>query len=217
MLSGQFCPPVTTSPEKHEPRQVRITETAGRPCIRLLSAYARKRPGMQTRAFSLPARFPAWRSAAARPGAAVRSWHQTSPAAGQIMCLRLTGELCAGTADALLDAVDARVRAAVPPACEVVLDLSGTSAIDDDCREALRSLCGLLVSSRARLRIVLPEAEARAALSNDASADSLGPDALHPSVRAAILAAHAALPGPAFITPAMRTLLRQPPEPLPLP
>ena len=157
--------PVTTSPEKHEPRQVRMTETALRPRIRLLSAYAGKRLGMQTRAFSLPARFPAWRSAAARPRTAVRSWHQASPAAGQIMCLRLTGELCAGTADALLDAVGARVRAAVPPACEVVLDLSGTPAIDDDGREALRSLCGLLVDSHARLRIVLPEAAARAALS----------------------------------------------------
>jgi len=48
-------------------------------------------------------------------------------------------------------------------------------------------------------------------------ADSLGPDALHPSVRTAILAAHAALPGPALITPALRTLLSQPPESLPLP
>lgn len=172
---------------------------------------------MQTRAFSLPARFPAWRSAAARPRSAVRSWHQTSLAAGQIMCLRLAGELRGDTADALLDAVGARVRAAVPPACEVVLDLSGTSAIDDDAREALRSLCGLLVDSHARLRIVLPEAEARAALSNDDTTGSLGPDALHPNVRTAILAAHAALPGPALITPAMRTLLSQPPESLPLP
>jgi len=172
---------------------------------------------MQTRAFSLPARFPAWRSAAARPVTAARSWHQTSPAAGPIVCLRLTGQLCAGTADALLDTVGARVRATVPPACEVVLDLSGTPAIDDDAREALRSLCGLLVNSHAHLRIVLPEAEARAALSSDHTANAIGPDALYPSVRAAILAAHAALPGAALITPALRTLLRQPPEPLPLP
>ena len=133
------------------------------------------------------------------------------------MCLRLTGELCADTAAAFLDAVGARVRAAAPPACEVILDLSGTPAIDDDGREALRSLCGLLVDSHARLRIVLPEAAARAALSGDDTADSFGPDALHPSVRTAILAEHAALPGPALITPAMRTLLMQPPEPLPLP
>jgi hypothetical protein len=171
---------------------------------------------MQTRAFSLPARFPAWAGTVARPRAAARSRRQAGPAAGQIMCLRLTGELSADTADALLDAVGARVRAAAPPACEVVLDLSA-AAIDDDGREALRSLHGLLVDSHARLRIVLPEAEARAALSDDDTADSLGPDALHPSVRTAILAAHAALPGPALITPAMRTLLREPPEPLPLP
>lgn len=172
---------------------------------------------MQNRAFSLPARFPAWRNAAARPATAARSWYQSRPAAGQIMCLRITGELCAGTADALLAAVGARVRAAVPPACEVVLDLSGTSAIDDDAREALRSLGDLLVQSHAHLRIVLPEAEARAALSSDDTVDAIGPDALYPSVRGAILAAHAALPGPALLTPAMRTLLSQPPEPLPLP
>ena len=70
------------------------------------------------------ARIPAWRSAAVRPRLAARSWREADPATGQIVCLRLTGQLCGGTAQALLDAVGGRVRAAVPPPYAVVLDLS---------------------------------------------------------------------------------------------
>src|SRR5580693_2825631 len=65
------------------------------------------------------ARIPAWRSAAVRPRMAARSWREADPATGQIVCLRLTGQLCGGTAQALLDAVGARVCAAVPPPCAV--------------------------------------------------------------------------------------------------
>jgi anti-anti-sigma regulatory factor len=148
---------------------------------------------------------------------AARSERVTSLAAGQIVCLRLTGQLCAETADALLDAVDTRVRAAMPPAGTVVLDLSDTPAVDDDARAALLLLCDLLVRTPARLRLVLPEAKARAALSCDGAGNTIGPDAFHPSVRAAILATHAALPGPALVTPAMQALLRRPPELLLLP
>src|SRR5699024_6656988 len=43
-----------------------------------------------------------------------------------------------------------------------------------------------------------------------------GHDALHTSVRTAVLAAHADLPGPASATPTLRMLLTQPPEPLSL-
>ena len=172
---------------------------------------------MQIRAFSVPARSLASRSAIALPRLAARSRREASLASGQIVCLRLTGQLCAGNADDLLDAVGARVRAAVPPAYAVVLDLSGTPAVDDGARAALLSLGGLLSKSHAQLRLVLPEAEDRAALSGDGSATAVGLDALHTSVRTAILAAHAALPGPSLVTPAMRTLLSQPPELLLLP
>jgi anti-anti-sigma regulatory factor len=138
-------------------------------------------------------------------------------AAERIVCLRLSGQLCADTADALVDAVDARLRAAMPPAHAVVLDLSATLAVDDRARAALISLCDLLSASHARLRLVLPEAGARATLSKGGVANAIGLDALHTSVRAAILAAHASLPGPALVTPAMRALLVQPPELLLLP
>ena len=163
------------------------------------------------------ARIPAWRSAIVRPRVAARSWREADPSTGQIVCLRLTGQLCADTAEAFLDAVSARVRAAMPAAYEVVLDLTDTPAVDDGARAALLSLGDLLVKSHARLRLVLPEAEARAALCDGGTTGAIGADALHTSVRAAVLAAHAALPGPALVTPALRMLLGNPPEQLLLP
>jgi len=172
---------------------------------------------MQTRALSGPARFPAWQIAAAWPRMVARSRPAAGPAAGQIVCLRLTGQLCADTAEALLDAVSARVRAAMPAVYEVVLDLTDTPAVDDGARAALLSLCDLLVKSHTRLRLVLPDAEARAGLCDGGTAGAIGADALHTSVRAAVLAAHAALPGPALVTPALRMLLGNPPEQLLLP
>jgi hypothetical protein len=158
------------------------------------------------------ARIPAWRNAAVRPRGAARSWRAADPATGQIVCLRLTGQLCGDIAQALLDAVGARVRAAVPPPCAVVLDLSDTLAADDGARAALESLRALLADGHTRLRLVLPEGEARAALCSNGAASAIGIDALHTSLRAAILAAHAALPGPALVTPALRAMLSQPPE-----
>ena len=133
------------------------------------------------------------------------------------MCLRLSGQLCAGTTGALLDAVVARIGAAMPPVAAVVLDLSDTPDVDDGARAALLSLCGLLAQSHTRLRLVLPEAETRAALGSDDAASTAGLDALHTTVRAALLAAYAALPGPALVTSAMRMLLEHPPELLLLP
>jgi ABC-type transporter Mla MlaB component len=133
------------------------------------------------------------------------------------MCLRLSGQLCAGTTGALLDAVVARIGAAMPPVAAVVLDLSDTPDVDDGARAALLSLCGLLAQSHTRLRLVLPEAATRAALGSDDAASTAGLDALHTTVRTALLAAYAALPGPALVTPAMRMLLEHPPELLLLP
>ena len=172
---------------------------------------------MQTRALSGPVRFPAWQIAAAWPRMVARSRPKAGPATGQIVCLRLTGQLCADTAEALLDAVSARVRAAMPAVYEVVLDLTDTPAVDDGARAALKSLGDLLVKSHTRLRLVLPDAEARAGLCDGGTAGAIGADALHTSVRAAVLAAHAALPGPALVTPALRMLLGNPPEQLFLP
>jgi len=113
----------------------------------------------------------------------------------------------------------ARSRPAAGPAAGqiVVLDLTDTPAVDDGARAALLSLGDLLVKSHTRLRLVLPDAEARAGLCDGGTASAIGADALHTSVRAAVLAAHAALPGPALVTPSLRMLLGNPPEQLLLP
>ncbi len=167
---------------------------------------------MQTWALSLPLRFPLRLRPAAWSRVAAPGRRQVSLAPGQVMCLRLSGQLCAGTTGALLDAVAARIGAAMPPVAAVVLDLSDTPAIDDDARAALLSLHGLLAQSQARLRLVLPEAATRAALGGDDAASTAGLDALYTTVRAALLAAYAALPGPAMVTPVLRALLMDPPE-----
>ncbi len=162
-----------------------------------------------------------WRGALRSPDAAPREEAQRRPRvrtpAGRIICLRPTWELSAGTADALVQTVGSRVRAATPPAGTVVLDLCLTRAIDDDTRRALRRLHRLLAHSQARLRLVHPAAAVRATLTIGGPIDAISPKDVHGSLREALLAAHASLPGPALVTPATRRFLTEPPEPLSLP
>ncbi len=153
-------------------------------------------------------------------GIATRGWwpaSQVSQEPLQIMCLRLSSQLSAENADALVAAVGARVQAAVPPPCWVVLDLSATPALDHDAAAALQLLDGLLNDSHSSLRLVLPAAQARAAFISDSAGKAVAPDTVHISTRAAILAAYASLPGAALVTPALCQLLAQPPEFLALP
>ena len=129
---------------------------------------------------------------------------------GGIICLRLSCELGADIADALGDAVSARLAAATGPTDTVVLDLSATAAIDDQAGAALQSLQRGLADLTIRLRLVAPRSNVYATLQTDGTGIEAG--ALHTSVRTAVLAAHADRPGPASVTPALRVLLTQPPE-----
>ncbi len=131
-------------------------------------------------------------------------------APGSIICLRLNCELSADIAGALSDAVSARVAAAAAPTGTVVLDLSAAETIDDLARTALQSLHRRLADLSIWLRLVTPRPNVYATLLTGGI--GIGPDALHTSVRTAVLAAHADLPGPASVTPALRALLTQPPE-----
>jgi hypothetical protein len=162
-------------------------------------------------------RSPIWKKAAPPPGAAASSaWLPASQAAQSILCLRPACRLSADNADALVTAVGARVRAAVPSPCSVVLDLSATPVLHDGAAAALDTLADLLQHSDATLRLVLPGPQARAAFSGECAKTSMGVDTIHASARGAMLAAYAALPGAAFVTPALRELLAQPPESLPV-
>jgi MFS superfamily sulfate permease-like transporter len=162
-------------------------------------------------------RRPIWKKPAPPPGVAASTWLPASQASPRILCLRLECQLSAGNADALVGAVGARVRVDVPPPCSVVLDLSATHALDDCAATALDLLADQLQRSCTTLRLVLPGAKARAAFSGDSAKTATGSDTVYTSARAALLAAYAALPGAALVTPALRELLDQPPECLPVP
>jgi anti-anti-sigma regulatory factor len=152
-------------------------------------------------------RSPSWRYA--------RAARRTADVPGGIICLRLSCELCGDAADgALTDTVITRLASAAGPTGAVVLDLSATAAVDDRGRAALQSLQRRLAELAIRLRLVVQEPSAFATLESDGTGIEL--DSLHITVRTAVLAAHADLPGPAAVTPALRTLLTQPPEPLSL-
>jgi anti-anti-sigma regulatory factor len=160
-------------------------------------------------------RRPIWKKTAPPRGVAASAWLPASQASPRILCLRLVCRLSAGNADALVGAVGARVRADVPPPCSVVLDLSATPALDDCAAAALDLLADQLQHSQTTLWLVLPGAQARAASLGD-GAETAPSDTVHTSARAAMLAAYAALPGAALVTPALRELLDQPPEFLPV-
>jgi MFS superfamily sulfate permease-like transporter len=133
-------------------------------------------------------------------------------AAAQIVSFRLTCPLSASFADALVNAVSSRVRTVSPPPCAVVLDLSRTRGVDNDVQGALQRLRELLAQSEACLRLVHPQAEVRATLTTAGPAGAISPQAVHVSLREALLAAYASLPGPALVTSATRAHLAQQPE-----
>ena len=162
-------------------------------------------------------RRPSWKKPVPPPAVAVSAGLPASRAPRRILCLRPVCELSAGNADALVAAVGARVRAAVPAPCSVVLDLSATPVLHDGAAAALDALASLLRHSQATLRLVLPGAQARALFSGASAKTAMSTDTVHASARAAMLAAYAALPGAALVTPALSQLLAQPPEPLPVP
>ena len=161
-------------------------------------------------------RFTVTKPASLRPPAVVTGW-PASQEPQQILCLRPVCQLSADNAHALVAAVSSRLQATVPPPCSVVLDLSATATLGDAAAAALTRLAGLLADSHASLQLVLPGTHALAVPASDEPGQVIRPVTVHLNARAAVLAAYASLPGAAFVTPALRQLLAQPPEPLALP
>ena len=157
--------------------------------------------GRPVRALRIPARRPRVASQAAPP----------------IVCLWLTHPLHAYDPDALVAAISTRVQSAVSPPCSAVLDLAETRALDEGMETALRLLNDVLADNCVRLRLVLPESQVRVAFVNSSTGMAVGRDCVHVSVRAAMLAAYADLPGAAVVTSARRGLLEPQPQPLTLP
>jgi hypothetical protein len=146
-----------------------------------------------------------------------RSASQAFQGTPRILCLRPVCPLSADNADALVAVVGARVRAAAPPPWSVVLDLSALSTLPEGVAVALMQLGALLQDREVSLRLVLPGAQARAEFATASADGARDTHTVHPSARAAMLAAYACLPGAVLVTPALRQLFAQPPELLPLP
>jgi anti-anti-sigma regulatory factor len=131
--------------------------------------------------------------------------------------LRLQAELRPGTASQLAGAVLARVRACRAGVGTVVLDLGAGTEIDAGGCAALADLHGRLRTAGTGLRLAAASRQARDLFQRTGLAGQLGPAFIHLTLRAAVLATYAALPGPGLVTPAMRAALTRPAEPLPLP
>jgi len=125
--------------------------------------------------------------------------------------LRLAVTLAAGQGSGLASAVLARV-AAGGLLGTVVLALEDTTAIDDDGRDTLHGLGGRLARLGVRLRLAILSPQVRRLWLADSQAHPAGSLPVHPSIRCAVLACYAMLPGPGVVTGAIRTDLERPAE-----
>jgi hypothetical protein len=135
------------------------------------------------------------------------------PAGRHVPVLGLTSALQPGEAGLLTDSVLARVLGGGCQVGTVVLDLTTADDIDADGCTALHALHDSLRSIGTQLRLVAHGA-VRDRLREAGLTQRLGPGAIHPSLRAAVLASYAALPGPGLVTTDVRAALMEPGESL---
>lgn len=129
---------------------------------------------------------------------------------GPLVFLELSGPLVAGTAPALADVVNHRVFTP-PPTVAAVIDLCGVTELDAAGRTALVEL---------HRELEIADVELHLTATSDVLDDLTEEDALaavlHPAARVAVLAAYAAVPGPAVVTPAVREIFEHEFEPVTL-
>jgi anti-anti-sigma regulatory factor len=130
------------------------------------------------------------------------------PDAGpQILRLTPPGPLDDGRGQAFIDAVRGRALAGRPPGAAVVLDLSAAQALDGSWCAVLVALNDSLRPSGTRLRLAGVPARLLPGLEEAGVCQHIGADAIHSSVRSALLAIHAAAPGPGLVTAPVRASL----------
>jgi hypothetical protein len=151
--------------------------------------------------------------AAGAPRLAARRAGATRPR--DVSWLGFSCPLAPGQARPAVRAALDRVLSAGAPVDTVILDLTGATGIeDDDCA----SLCWLherLQPLGARLWLAAIPRPLADRFREHGVTGVLGAGAIHPSRRAAVLAAFAALPGPGLVTSQVRAALMVPPEALP--
>jgi MFS superfamily sulfate permease-like transporter len=129
-----------------------------------------------------------------------------------ILCLGLSVTLESGQADRLADAVLDRVVRPGRPVGTVILDVRAGTGLDSQSRAILVGLQQMLASMGTRLRIVTSCRRLADRLREAGLAEHLGPGEIHDSVRSAVLATYASLPGPGVVTPQVRAALDIPVE-----
>jgi MFS superfamily sulfate permease-like transporter len=141
-----------------------------------------------------------------------RTGVRAKTATAEILCLGLSISLETGPIHRLADTICDRVLGSARPVGTVILDLRAGADIDADSRAALLSLHRRLASMGTRLRIATACRQLAARLREDDLPRHLGADAIHDSVRSAVLATYAALPGPGLVTAHVRAALDIPVE-----
>jgi hypothetical protein len=141
-----------------------------------------------------------------------RAAARASTAATGILCLGLSISLEADRAHRLVDAILDRVLGSALPVGTVILDLRAGADLDADSGAALVSLHHRLASMGTRLRIATACRQLAGRLREADLPQHLGADAIHDSVRSAVLATYAALPGPGLVTAQVRAALDIPVE-----
>lgn len=147
-----------------------------------------------------------------RPGRSSRNGI-VFPPAGRPPHLGLSCSLAPGRAWPAASAALARVLGSPLPPRVVILELTAAE-LDSDAGAALGWLRDRLRRAGSRLWLAAASAPARQQLQQAGAAEWLGPDAVHRSLRAAVLAVYAALPGPGLVTADLRAALTTPAEPL---
>lgn len=170
-------------------------------------------PGLRPPVLAMP-QAPELERPTARPGPVTVPGHPDRTRV-PVLRLGLASELRPGEAGMLTDSVLAWVLGRGCEVGTVVLDLTTTDDIDADGCAALQALHDRLRSIGTRLRVVargtVPDRLREAGLTRN-----LGTEAIHPSMRAAVLASYAALPGPGLVTTDVRAALAEPAESLSL-
>jgi len=125
----------------------------------------------------------------------------------QLTCLAVTCSLDGGQAGRLADAIVHRVVHSSCPVGTVVLDLGPVTTVDAEACAAILSVHHRLTAIGTRLRLAASAGGLRSGLADAGITQQLGRDAIHPSVRSAMLAAYAGLPGPGLVIGQIKSAL----------
>lgn len=126
--------------------------------------------------------------------------------------MRLALTLAHGEGGRLARAVVARVAGSRFPVGTVVLALQNTAPIDEEGRETLGAVAGGLAELGVKLRLAIAAPGVRKLWQEQSKGHLAGVLPVHPSLRCAVLASYAALPGPGLVTGSVRSDLAQPAE-----